>query len=122
VTGPLVSAAAGAAQKAASAEQSADARVLLCFIVFPPFALRPSNLTNLILIAAVELYLKRLLPAILATAFLSVPKILMLFCANASPWPQFGGERQILMQLRHLLSGQERPHETIAGRSATDCP
>jgi hypothetical protein len=42
---------------------------LLCFIVVPPYALRSSGLTNLILIVAVELYLKGLLPAILATAF-----------------------------------------------------
>jgi hypothetical protein len=67
--------------------------------------LRSSGLTNLILIVAVELYLKGLLPAILATAF-RVRAILMLFCANAPPWPKFVGEGRILAQRRHLLSGQ----------------
>jgi hypothetical protein len=80
---------------------------LLCFIVVPPFALRSSDLTNLILIVAVELYLKRSLPAILTTAFLYVPKILMLFRPNAPQRAKFVG--QSTAQRRDLLSGQERP-------------
>jgi hypothetical protein len=70
---------------------------LLCFIVVPPCALRSSSLTNLILIVAVELYLKRLLQAILATAcrVLHNPHVLLRGC---NPWPKFVGGRQILAQ------------------------
>ena len=119
VTGPFVSvAAADAAQNAASAEQSAVVRVLLCFIVVPPYALRSSGLTNLILIVAVELYLKGLLPAILATVSASVGN-LMLFCANVPRWPSSSAKGRYCRNGAICCPAREDGYPPCAARPTT---
>src|ERR1700722_10598173 len=87
VTGPFVSvAAADAAQNAASAEQSAVARVFLCFIVVPPYALRSSGLTISFNCRGRTLS-QRLASGDSGDCLPRPCAILMLFCANVPRWP-----------------------------------